>query len=269
MRAYSTFGQPNSYGHYLAGIVPLSLGLLLHRRAYGVFFAIATVALLLTGSRGAIAATLLAVLVMVLLLQLRSRSRAIVGMSVSVAVAATAFALLPRAFFGNVLSLGDWSVQQRALALLTTWRGITSRPVLGFGAGSFKAVVSDIRVPGLVDDIEMPHNMLLDIWFEVGLLAILCFCALLFLYYRAVIRAYKRSGDGILLALLGAFTGLIAASMFGTLVVRGIGELLALIIGMTAGRIAWLKRAAPRPGERRTRARAGGPSVSKAIAPPT
>lgn len=268
MRAYSTFGQPNSYGQYLAGIVPLSLGLLLQRRTYGVFFAIAAVALLLTGSRGAIAATLLAVLAMVLLLQLRSRSQAILGMSVSVGVAAAAFALLPRAFFGSVLTLGDWSVGQRALALLTTWRGITSRPVLGFGAGSFKAVVSDIRVAGLVDDIEIPHNMVLDIWFEVGLLAVLCFFALLFLYYRAVVRAYRRSGDGVLLALLGAFTGLIAASMFGTLVVRGISELLALVIGMTAGRLGWLERGS-RPADSQRRTVSPGSSVSGAIVPPT
>ncbi len=96
-----------------------------------------------------------------------------------------------------------------------------------------------------MDDIEMPHNMLLDIWFELGLPALLVFCLLIFLYIRATVSAYRRTGDGLLLALLGAFIGLITTSLFGTLVVRGIGEFLALTVGMTAGRLQQLESRGP------------------------
>ncbi len=55
MRAHSTYGQPNSYGLYLAGMVPLFFGLTTYKRVFVIPLLVTSVALLATLSRGAIA----------------------------------------------------------------------------------------------------------------------------------------------------------------------------------------------------------------------
>lgn len=249
-RVYGSYGQPNSYGQYLAGVIPLTLVLFSRYRRYAAPFLLLSLTLLLTGSRGATLSALAACTLILGLLQFKRRSNAVLVTLTAGAGAAIGLAFFPPTWLKSMLTISDWPSQQRLLALITAWRGISHRPLVGYGPGSFQFLMPDFKVAGLTDDIEMPHNFLLDIWFELGFLALAVFLVLVFLYYYMAVRAYLRSGDVHLLALLGAVSGLLVASMFGTLIVRGISEFLAILVGMTAGRIRFLTLATLRRAER-------------------
>jgi len=64
MRAFSTFAQPNTYGVYLAGMLPFALGWALAERRRGALIAVFAIAagIVLTGSRGAWAGSLIGLL---------------------------------------------------------------------------------------------------------------------------------------------------------------------------------------------------------------
>jgi len=246
MRAYSTYGQPNSYGHYLAAMVPLFLGLATDNKRFILPLTLTTIALLLTLSRGAIAATALGTGFFLLAHQLRSGSR---GLGSLVAIASVlglaAMLLVPSQVVTKLVDFGDWSVQQRGLALLSSWTAILDRPFLGYGPGAFKMLRPGIALSGLVDDVEMPHNFPIEIWLELGFLALACFLTLVVLYYAVTLRGYWRSRDVTLAALAAGFTGLLAASLTGSLLIRGVEETFALIVALTAARLAAIRNASP------------------------
>ena len=239
MRAYSTYGQPNSYGYYLAGMVPLFLGLATRSKGFLVPLVISSIALLLTMSRGAIAAAVLASAMFLLLYQLRFRSGELAGVVAVLALLGLGTVLvLPSTIFAGLADFGDWSVQQRALTLRSSWLAILDNPVFGYGPGSFKVLRPGIALAGLVDDVEMPHNFLIEVWLELGALALACFVVLVMAYYVASIRAFWRSRDVVLGSLIAAFTGILAASLTGGLLIRGVEEAFVLIVALSATRVA-------------------------------
>lgn len=245
LRVYSTYGQPNSYAQYLTGLIPLLLGAATQRRALLFPAALATIALLLTGSRGAAAATALSLLVLLALLRQERRARRAMGLLVFLGlVGLTVVLVLPPAVFHRFIIARDWAVEQRGLALLTAWNAILERPLLGYGPGAFQVLRPDIAVFGFVDDLDVPHNFAMEVWLEEGLPALLCLGALVIAYYFKSIRAVRLTGDPLLAGLVAAFTGLLTMSLTSTLLIRGVQECFVLIVAMTAARVV------AAPGER-------------------
>jgi O-antigen ligase len=243
MRAYSTFGQPNSYGLYLAGMVPLFFGLTAYRRAFAIPFVLTAVALAATLSRGAMAGAGVAIVGFLLAHRRSARARGMGAVVVgSLALASLVVLALPESIFTGLTSFGDWSSQQRALTLVTSVTAIRARPFLGYGPGSFAALRPDIAVSGLVDDIDMPHNFVIEVWLELGIVALGCFLVLVAAYYVTTQRAYRRVGDPVLGALVAAFTGMLVTSLTASLLIRGIEELFALLIALTAARLISLRQ---------------------------
>jgi O-antigen ligase len=220
---------------YLAGVLPLAAGLGLRPRRRGFLIAAAVIALgiALSGSRGAWAGAAIGMLALYAAVA-RLRASVIAG-GLFGAAALVGFAfLLPREWILGRFDLTDWSTQQRLLILLTAWDGITRSPLLGYGPGSFEAMLPGIARPGLLDDVATPHNVLLHIWFEHGLAALLCFTVLLAAYACTTLRAARRTRDPRLAGLFGGVLGMIAAAMFGTLFIRGVQETFILLIAITA-----------------------------------
>lgn len=243
MRAHGLHAEPNNYAMYLVGVLPLALALLLRTRRgrWAVAAAAVGSALALTGSRGAWAGALAGLVAFWLTtFRLRARTLAAIG-SVALGVAALA-ALVPQEFIAGRFALTDWSAQQRVLVLLTAWDGITRSPLLGWGPGAFAGMLPSLARFGLTDDVTMPHNLLLHIWFELGLLALVCFLGAWFSYVTSAWRAARRSGDALLAGLLAGATGMVAASMFGTLFTRGVQETFVLLIALTAAHIYRIRR---------------------------
>jgi len=250
MRAYSTYGQPNTYGQYLVGVLPLAAALAARSRS--VHWTAAAVAIgagiVLTGSRGAWIAAATGLLVFYVVVA-RPRPGVIAAGLIGLGLACALIAFTPDTFVAGRLDLSDWSTQQRLLLLLSAWDGIVRSPILGHGPGSFGDLLPAVARHGLTDDITMPHNLLLHVWFEMGLLAIVVLLALLTAYYVTAVRAFRATRDLRIAALIAATTAMLTSAMFGSLLIRGIQELFVLLVAMTAALVA----GGARPPRRRTR----------------
>lgn len=243
MRVYSTYRQPNSYGSYLVGIVPIALALAIVNKRTRDFVALFAVlgGIILTGSRGTWLGGLVGLCAFALLI-FRPRPTAMfatVGVFVLLGLASLA---VPDAFIAGRFDLTDWSTQQRLLVLLTAVDGIIQSPVFGHGPGSFEHALPAIARQGLTDDVRIPHNLFLHVWFELGLAALLCLLALLGAYYRRAVRACRRFSDLRLAGLIAGVTAMLATSMFGTLFIRGVQEEFAILIALTAASVVTLQR---------------------------
>jgi hypothetical protein len=99
MRAYATFSEPNTYGVYLAGTLPLAIMLAISRRSVGYAIAAAAIALALglTGSRGAWIGAFAGLLVFALTV-FRLRLRTVLTISAFAAGLAVLVLALPRSF---------------------------------------------------------------------------------------------------------------------------------------------------------------------------
>jgi O-antigen ligase len=248
MRAYSTYAQPNSYGLYLCGLLPVALAVAITTRKarwYALALAIG-VALALTGSRGAWAGAI-AGLGMYYVMTFRPRASTLLAAAGGIALIVIAFMLMPRSFIVGRFSMNDWSSQQRLLILLTAIDGIVRNPVFGYGPGSFEAMLPQIARTGLTDDVRMPHNILLHIWFELGLLALIVFVGALVAYYRAAFRVPRAERDPRLAGLVAGVTAMLAAAMFGTLFIRGIQEQFVVLVALTCATLRFHRGAVVRP----------------------
>ena len=238
MRVYSTYRQPNSYAGYLIGVLPIALALAVTRKRVGDIFALVAIVggVILTGSRGAWIGGFAGLLTFAVLI-FRPRPIAILGSLAVFLVLAGAALAVPDAFIAGRFDLTDWSTQQRLLVLLTAVDGIIRSPILGHGPGSFEHALPAFARQGLVDDVTIPHNLFLQVWFELGIVALLCMLVLLAGYYRSAMRACRAFADIRLAGLIAGVTAMLAASMFGTLFIRGVQETFAVLIALTAATV--------------------------------
>ncbi len=238
MRAYSTFRQPNSWGLYLAGVFPVALGIAAARRSarWACTVAIIALGLVLSGSRGAwVGAAFGCVALVAAVFRLRARTLAALGFGAMALL--LLIWLMPRELIAARLDFTDWSTGQRLLVLLTTWDGILRNPVLGWGPGSFEHMLPAIARQGLVDDVAMPHNLVLEIWFQLGLLALISFLALVTACLVSAFRVARRVHDVQLAGLLAGVVGMLVAAQFGTLFIRGVQESFVLLIALIAAHV--------------------------------
>jgi len=236
MRAWSTFTEPNTYGLFLAGVLPLALSLQGSRTRTALFAGTIALGLVLTGSRAAWAGAM-AGLLMLWLTAFRPRASVLLASAAALVLLAGAALLAPRELVLGRMDLGDWSTQQRLLILLTAWDGIVRSPLLGWGPGAFEHMLPGIARQGLVDDVTMPHNLLLHIWFDLGLAALLCFVVLAGLALVALFRTGRRRHDLRAAGLLGGLVAMLTAAQFGTLFVRGAQETFILLLALSAAQL--------------------------------
>jgi hypothetical protein len=235
MRAYATFSEPNTYGVYLAGTLPLAIMLAISRRSVGYAIAAAAIALALglTGSRGAWIGAFAGLLVFALTV-FRLRLRTVLTISAFAAGLAVLVLALPRELLLARFDLADWSVQQRMLVLLSAVDGIARSPFVGHGAGSLAVLLGALGRQGLVDDVTMAHNLFLDVWFQFGIVPVLLLVFMATAFAIAAVRAARLTRDLGIASLLASATAMFGSAMFGTLFIRGIQEMFVLIIAMTA-----------------------------------
>lgn len=196
-RIYSTLGNPNHVGGYLAIVIPAGMGLVIFSGARSrkllvtVFIALAVcgAALLASRSRGAMLGAGVGVLALIAAAagrRVRSAGRLIAAALVLAVVAVLVTATLTM----KEARPGKDSVQWRLLA----WRGITEmikeKPVTGWGAGSLNLVYLDFQAKVLdgTDDagtrisatgiLKMAHNEYLQLAAEEGVPAAILFIIL-------------------------------------------------------------------------------------------
>jgi O-antigen ligase len=196
-----TFGHPNSFAGYLALLLPVALGWALAGwRAGGWTWqtellaacaALICLALCLTKSRGAIIAALFVAAVAAVWLGRRlltfRRMRALVGLvALSLAIGGLTYAWLSETTVGKAaprasvaLRIGYWKA---------TWKMIGEQPWLGVGPGNFGRHYPAFMSESDYEEVQNPHNFLLELWATCGFLGMAALLVALGVFLRRVLR---------------------------------------------------------------------------------
>ncbi len=179
-RVVGLFAYPNAVGLFLAPMLGLLSALLVFRESgYGpamrgfLLFTILAgfAALVFSVSRGALIGA--AVAVAFVAFTSRFRRWAMVGCLLLVLLAWS----LPasRTAVQNVLSGEDVSTDVRTVLWQGTIRMLADRPLLGAGLGGFPVRYDEYRLAKHTELLQYPHNIVLNVWTELGLAGLFLF----------------------------------------------------------------------------------------------
>ena len=84
---------------------------------------------------------------------------------------------------------GEKSAVSRLSLWNTGWKAIYESPILGLGLTGFSQNWEKLNTdPGLTDTHNFPHNIFLDLWVETGLLGLLSFIGLLWVFIKTGVK---------------------------------------------------------------------------------
>ncbi len=231
-RVFSTLGQPNLLGTYLAILIPTSCALVWlsqepwQKAVFSLLAIVQSVILLWTGSRGALVGLLAGLVMLLILATQTSRQRLLLFMTTATLTAAFLLAVtVPSSlhtYLERTLRLSSPSADNRVYFLQGAIRGIEDRPLLGHGSESMYSTFPlyyDARI-ALVDGVDsMPdrtHNELADIAYTTGILGLLAY---LFLLVRAgrhliLLRTSSTTGQPLLIGLASALGAYLVSVQF-------------------------------------------------------
>jgi O-antigen ligase len=137
------------------------------------------------------------------------------------------------------------TIRTRWMIWTTTWHLIGQRWFRGYGPGTFAAVFALHRPPALADlegakGVDDPHNLILSLWMDTGVLGLLAFLALVVQFYRTVFRPGPAASpwDSLRWAAAGAMTASLVEAMFGRGTIVSLAfRMLILALGGSAPRL--------------------------------
>lgn len=253
----STFVNYNHLGGYLAMILTLGLGVVLHRTTESVpiwtgALLLILVALCLSLSRGAWIGAFVAVEFTLVLSMLRKKmSRFKIGI--------LAFGLLLAA---GMTILGSNPVIERIQTLkspentsladrMVVWGGcadlIKKFPLLGTGLGTFPWSFTEVRPAGLTERYREAHNDWLQIVTELGLPVLLPLLWGLTALFRTGLLSFRTTSSRLCAgAVLGALGGIVAILVHSVsdfnIQITSNGIVFACLAGLVMGRYSWERR---------------------------
>lgn len=218
-RATSFYPFPNAVGLFLGPIVLIAVGMAAMNGAWkfgrrsllpptwrdSVFPAFAAVlmvaAIVAAQSEGALVGVATG-LVMLGLLHARTR-RATVIAAVAVAVV---IALIPttRTLAAEKLLLRDWSGTVRRITWSETVEMLKDRPLTGAGLAGYPIVMRAYHKATAIEIFQYPHQIVLNIWSELGLLGLVAFGWILVTFFRLAGRDASRPYGHIAMAAMVA-----------------------------------------------------------------
>ena len=263
MRAYGTFEQPNPFGGYLGLHLPLAVSLVCFGLAAGrsrrigfVVVAVIGFALLITLSRGAWTAQVVALLIVVLAGSRSARhlvmTFGVLGLIIGVAV----WPILPAeltaravSVVSSVVDLGsvqdaaitpdNWAVMERQSQWYAGWQMFSANPLLGVGIGNYNAAYDDYRLDQWPVALGHAHNHYLTIAAEAGLVGLTGYIAFLVVAFRSAmqaVRTHRRLGDreatAVALGILGALAAFATHNLFDVMFVHGMGVTVGLLLAL-------------------------------------
>jgi len=187
-RVTSFFTSPNAIGLYVAPIIPLLFLNLKNKKYEAVVLVLALAAVVLSVSEGAFVALTVAGLVSILFLGYRKIFAFLCFLSV---VAILVFAPLR-----SNLMFKNHSGSNRLVLWGYTVNFLEKSPSnFIFGAGLrqwFEKVQKPVNDFKKIEPLIYPHNLFLNFWSEVGLLAMLSFVLIYFYSFKEVLKKYKK-----------------------------------------------------------------------------
>lgn len=222
MRAYSTMENPNVLGEYLLLIIPISAVFMLKSGCkklsswfYGGVFLISLICLILTQSRGCWLGVMLSALIFITFYNGRLWSL------FPLVLLALAF-IIPEAIINRMLSVGnmeDSSTSYRVFIWLGTLRMLKDFALggIGMGEGAYRSVYPLYSYNAII--APHSHNTFLQLLVEGGIVALLVFLVIMFVFLKNTARAFKNSPknskDSLMLLAIGSGTcGFLLQSMF-------------------------------------------------------
>jgi O-antigen ligase/Flp pilus assembly protein TadD len=247
-RLGSTLGNSSNFGAFLGVLLPLVVWVALRdddggwRVAAWAATGLASVSLILTLSRGAWLAAIVAVVLGGVLFVWRGhlvtvRTMLIAGAAIVVLV--VALSLTP-AVAGRAAKLVD-AKSPTAVWRFSTWESAAAmslaRPFLGFGPNTFHLAYPAFQAPGQVDGkrgypiVEAAHNLELDTATSFGIPGLLLLVLVGFLAISAAVRATAVGGrDGALGIALGVALASAVVSLQFHYVTMDLGPILAVVL---------------------------------------
>ena len=224
-RLASVYGSPNNVGLFLGRCVPFALAFLLvspdrrGRLLGGLAALVMLTAIALSQSAGAIFLGVPATIALVLILHWRKRAWIPLGGLLVVGLLSLALASqMPR--FARALDLNEGTNFYRVRVWQSAVNMIVDRPVTGWGLDQFLYAFRGTYImpdaweePGL----SHPHNIVLDQWVRLGLGGVGLLGAMLYVFWRRLLRLYRQlvqQQDRLLLAMSIGVLG----SMFNLLI---------------------------------------------------
>jgi len=182
----------NDLGLIMALSIPMSYHLLIQNKGwmawvYRLQLLLAGTTVLLTASRGATLASVVALAIVPLTLaRLTARQRIAVVLTVSVLVCA-ALLFVPSTSWERLSTMPDeferGTFTGRTVIWTAGWEIFRAHPFLGIGANAFRIIVSRVLAepirPGEHDPAPPAHNTFLSVLVEQGVIGFTLFCALL------------------------------------------------------------------------------------------
>lgn len=158
------------------------------RLIFRAYFPVAIVAIGLTGSRGGMLATMVALLIVPLSMTRLSPGRLVTTIAILGITGAVAVAYVPEKVVQR-LATTRTEVQQGGVGgRLKLWvaaaQAFARRPVLGYGTSGFKPAIE----PYLVAAPQAAHNSYLSVLVEQGILGFLLYALMFVTVFRAVLR---------------------------------------------------------------------------------
>ena len=195
LQRFAAVGDPNDLAMTLALALPMAWYLAMtHRRHWvrlicGVYVPICVVSIGLTGSRGGMLATIVALMIAPLTLVRLSAGRRAVAIFVLVISGALAMAYLPETVIARLATTGsefegNVSIGGRYKLWIAGLYAFLDKPILGYGPGAFKPAI----LPQLGRLAQVAHNSYISVLVEEGMVGFVLYGLMLVTVWLAVRR---------------------------------------------------------------------------------
>ena len=219
-RVFSFFENPNAFANILVFFTPTMVAMIFYserpwqRVGFALASALCALALVMTYSRGGWLSLALSIFILMLLLCPR-------WVPLLMIVAAAMIPFLPSTILARLLSifLPDSSIGSRSYIYSAMVRLIKKNWFYGVGLGT-TTLKRGIYYYGVFTSPKFPfvhaHNILLEIWGESGILAVISFVLSIFFTMRKGCTSLKKTSSSPLRGILaGSTAGLFGAMFFG------------------------------------------------------
>ncbi len=190
-RAVGSLDNPNMLGEYLVLIIPIAVAMVVGRkeglRRFPAFLCCCAlgVCLIMTWSRGAWIALILAALVFLLMWHHRSLWLVIAGIaSIPILPSVLPASIINR--FASIGNMADSSTSYRVYIWRASVHMIEDNLFtgIGIGEGAWNNLYPLYALEG-IGEAPHSHNLFLQIWLETGVFGLLAFLAFIFLLFQA------------------------------------------------------------------------------------
>lgn len=214
-RATSIFDYPNALGLFLAPITSFAAVLAVQTkemrgRTFWFFTAaFGAIGIILAKTEAAFVAIPAALLISLLFSHI-SKKKKIFALGATTILAAILFISIP--VVREKLTLQDYSGQVRLSQWSETAALLKDHPIFGVGLNEYPAALAPYHDVTLYEIFQYPHNILLNIWIELGFLGLIAFFWIAWVIFRDTNHQPLTTNHGLKLA---AFAALLTMVIHG------------------------------------------------------